>query len=101
MCFRAFSLLTLLGLLFVKPGFGQAGDTDITGWLGAKMELIRTLEDRVNKFEDWQNDVEALEARLNATVDELTRQKVEVDRLTKENEGTRFMMISLSTCIHT
>ncbi|XP_070785908.1 cerebellin-1-like [Enoplosus armatus] len=85
--FRALLLLTLLGLLLVEPGFGQRGDMDISEWLKEKVELMKNLEDKLKHAERWQNDVEALEARLNATVDELTRQKAEVDRLSKDNEG--------------
>lgn len=86
-------LLTLLGLLSVEPGFGQRDDMDISEWLKAKMELMTNLEEKLKYAERRQNDVEALEARLNATVDELTKQKAEVDRLNKENEGTRLMMM--------
>lgn len=82
-------LLTLLGFLFVEPGFGQRGDMDITEWMRTKEQLIKNLEDKLTDIERQQNDVEALEARLNATVDELTRQKAEMDKLKKENEGTR------------
>lgn len=87
-------LLTLLGLLFVQPGSGERGDMDISEWLKAKEELIKSLEDKLKHVERWQKDVEALEARLNATVDALARQKAEVDRLNEENEVTRFMMMS-------
>lgn len=87
-------LLTLLGLLFVAPGFGERGDIDISEWLRDKVELIKNLEDKLKNAERWQKDVEALEARLNATVDELTGQKAEVERLNKKNEGTRFMMMN-------
>ncbi|XP_070710946.1 cerebellin 11 [Pempheris klunzingeri] len=85
--FRTLLLSTLLGLLFVEPGFGQRGDMNTGQWLKDKEELIKNLEDRVKYAEGCQNDVEALEARLNATVDELMRQKAEVDRLSSENEG--------------
>ncbi|XP_029311247.1 cerebellin 11 [Cottoperca gobio] len=84
---RALLLLTLLGLLFVEPGFGQRVDMDISEWLSDKIELIKNLEDKLKQLETRQNDSEALEAKLNATVDEVTRQKAEVDGLRKENEG--------------
>ncbi|XP_018543346.1 cerebellin-1 [Lates calcarifer] len=87
--FRAMLLLTLLGFLFVEPGFGQRGDMDITEWMRTKEQLIKNLEDKLTDIERQQNDVEALEARLNATVDELTRQKAEMDKLKKENEGLK------------
>ncbi len=87
-------LLTFLGLLSVEPGFGQRGDMNVSEWLKDKVELIKNLEDKLKYAERWQNNVEALEARLNATVDKLARQKAEVDRLNKENEGTRFMMMT-------
>ncbi|XP_034412830.1 cerebellin 11 [Cyclopterus lumpus] len=80
--FRALRLLTLLGLLFVEPGFGQRGDMDVGEWLREKAELL-------NAFGDKLKDVRALEARLNATVDQLTGQKAEVDRLREENEGLK------------
>ncbi|XP_076580627.1 cerebellin 11 [Chaetodon auriga] len=78
-------LLTLLGLLFVEPGFGQRGDMESSERL--KVELIKNLQDKPTYVEKQQRDVDALEARLNATVDELTRQRAEVDRLNEENEG--------------
>lgn len=84
--FRTLLLLTLLGL--VEKGLGQRGDTDMLEWLTAKEELIKKFEDKVKDVERWQSDVEALESRLNATVDEVTRQKGEVEKLNKENEGT-------------
>ncbi|XP_068581681.1 cerebellin-1-like [Cebidichthys violaceus] len=87
--FRALLLLTLLGLLFVEPAFGQRGDMDIGEWLRDKVELIKNLEDKLKHVESLQNDVGALEAGLNATVDELMGQKAEVDRLKKENEGLK------------
>nr|XP_020510204.1 cerebellin-2-like [Labrus bergylta] len=80
-------LLTLLGLSLIEPGFGQRGDGDTSEWLTAKEELIKKLEDKLKYVERWQSDVEALEARLNATVDELRGQKAEVEKLNKENEG--------------
>ncbi|XP_041821662.1 complement C1q tumor necrosis factor-related protein 3-like [Chelmon rostratus] len=85
MAIWALRLLTLLGLLFVEPGFGQRGDTE--GSERLKAELIKNLEDKLRYVEKRQSDADALEARLNATVDELTRQKAEVDRLSKENQG--------------
>lgn len=69
------------------PAFGQRDDMDISEWLRAQVGLIKNVEDKLKDSEKWQNDVEALEARLNATVEELTRQKADVDRLKKENEG--------------
>lgn len=87
MDFRALLLLTLLGIFFVGPAFGQRDDMDISEWLRAQVGLIKNVEDKLKDSEKWQNDVEALEARLNATVEELTRQKADVDRLKKENEG--------------
>lgn len=86
--FRASLLLTFLGLSFVELGFGQRGDMDINEWFRDKVELIKNLEDKLKQVEKRQNDVEAFEAKLNATVDEVARQKAEVDRLKKENEGT-------------
>ncbi|XP_070849357.1 cerebellin-4-like [Chaetodon trifascialis] len=82
---RAVLLLTLLGLLFVEPGFGQRGDMESSEWL--KVELIKNFQDKLEYVDKLQHDVDALEARLNMTVDELTRQRGEVDRLNKENEG--------------
>ncbi|XP_023271148.1 complement C1q-like protein 2 [Seriola lalandi dorsalis] len=82
--FRASLLLTLLGFLFVKPGFGQSSDMDIRDTIE---KLIKNLQDKLKDVETRQNDFEALEARLNATVDELTRQKAEMESLKKENEG--------------
>uniref|UniRef100_A0A3B4X9L4 Complement C1q-like protein 2 n=1 Tax=Seriola lalandi dorsalis TaxID=1841481 RepID=A0A3B4X9L4_SERLL len=74
--FRASLLLTLLGFLFVKPGFGQSSDMDIRDTIE---KLIKNLQDKLKDVETRQNDFEALEARLNATVDELTRQKAEME----------------------
>lgn len=79
-------LLTLLSSLFVEPGFGQRGDLDNRD---TTEKLIKNLQDKLKEVESRQDDVEALEAKLNATVDELTRQKTEMDRLKKEIEGTR------------
>ncbi|KAI4808132.1 hypothetical protein KUCAC02_000200 [Chaenocephalus aceratus] len=80
-------LLTLLGVLFVEPGFGQRGDIDINEWLKDKVEFIKTLEEKLKEVEGRQNGFDALEIKLNATVDEVTRQKAEMDKLKKENEG--------------
>ncbi|XP_074555471.1 cerebellin 11 [Halichoeres trimaculatus] len=90
--FRTLLLLTLLGLSAVEKALGQRGDTDIREWLTAKEELIKKFEDKAKDVERWQSDVEALEARLNATVDEVTRQKAEVEKLNKENEGLRMRL---------
>ncbi|XP_068444402.1 cerebellin 11 [Clinocottus analis] len=79
---RALLLLTLLGLLFGEPGFGQRGDMNIDEWLSDKGELL-------NKFGHKLKDIEALEARVNATVDELKGQKAEADKLKEENEGLK------------
>uniref|UniRef100_UPI0037E80E5D cerebellin 11 n=1 Tax=Semicossyphus pulcher TaxID=241346 RepID=UPI0037E80E5D len=87
MAIRALFLLTLVGLFLVEPAFGQRGDMDIKEWLTGKVEFINKLEDKLKEAERWRNDAEALEARLNATVDELARQKAEVEKLNKENEG--------------
>ncbi|XP_022625648.1 complement C1q-like protein 2 [Seriola dumerili] len=87
--FRASLLLTLLGFLFVKPGFGQRGDMDIRDTIE---KLIKNLQDKPKDVETQQNDFEALEARLNATVDELTRQKAEMESLKKENEGLQMRL---------
>ncbi|XP_041635883.1 cerebellin 11 [Cheilinus undulatus] len=85
--FRTLLLLTLLGFSLVESGLGQRGDEDIYEWLTAKTELIKKLEDKVKNVERWQSEVEALEARLNKTVDELTRQEAEVEKLNKDNEA--------------
>ncbi|XP_075948644.1 complement C1q-like protein 4 [Anarhichas minor] len=69
---------------------------DIDEWLKDKVELIKNLEDKLKCVERLQNDVGALEAGLNATVDELTAQKAEVDRLKKENEGAPQIAFSAS-----
>uniref|UniRef100_A0A4W6EF12 C1q domain-containing protein n=1 Tax=Lates calcarifer TaxID=8187 RepID=A0A4W6EF12_LATCA len=61
-----------------------------------KEQLIKNLEDKLTDIERQQNDVEALEARLNATVDELTRQKAEMDKLKKENEAASQIAFSVS-----
>uniref|UniRef100_A0A671XN66 Complement C1q-like protein 2 n=1 Tax=Sparus aurata TaxID=8175 RepID=A0A671XN66_SPAAU len=87
--FGALLLLTLLGLSFGEPGFVQRDYMNTLEWLRAKVEFINNLEDKLKIFDGWQSDVYALEARLNATVDELTRQKAEVDRLNKENQDLR------------
>lgn len=95
--FGALLLLTLLGLSFGEPGFVQRDYMNTLEWLRAKVEFINSLEDKLKNVEGWQGDVDALEARLNATVDELTRQKSEVDRLSKENQGTRLIVIKKKT----
>jgi len=92
-------LLTLLGLSLVGPGFGQRGDGDTSEWLTAKEELIKKLEDKLKYVESWQSDVEALEARLNATVDELRGQKAEVEKLNKENDGLKTRLIATEKAI--
>ncbi|XP_060887570.1 cerebellin-1-like [Labrus mixtus] len=90
--FMTLLVLTLLGLSLVEPGFGQGGDGDRSEWLTAKEELLKKLEDKLKHVERWQSDVEALEARLNATVDELRGQKAEVGKLNKGNEGLRMRL---------
>eukprot|EP00064_Thunnus_orientalis_P022293 superscaffoldBa00007394_g22485 len=64
--FRSLLLLTLLGFLFV--------------------------DGKLKHVEECQIDVKALEARLNATVEELMTQKAEVDRLRKENEDMQMRL---------
>ncbi|XP_058481458.1 complement C1q-like protein 2 [Solea solea] len=83
---KALVLFTLLGFLFVEPGFGQRGDTDLSEWMKAQEKLINTLQGNQKDVERQQSDLLALEARLNATVDELERQKDEMDKLKKENQ---------------
>ncbi|XP_059211575.1 complement C1q-like protein 4 [Centropristis striata] len=87
--FRALILSTLLGLFFVGSGFGQRGDMDIGEWLKDKVKLIKDLEDKLTHVEKQLDDVEDMEAKLNATVDELKRQKAEVDGLQKENNALK------------
>ncbi|XP_071315258.1 complement C1q tumor necrosis factor-related protein 3-like [Trachinotus anak] len=87
--FRALLLLILPGFLFVEPGFGQRGDMDISE---ANNKLIKNLQDKLKDIERQQNDVDALEARLNETVDELTRQKDELKTLKKENEDLQMRL---------
>ncbi|KAK5848278.1 hypothetical protein PBY51_005906 [Eleginops maclovinus] len=89
---KVMCLLTLLELLFVEPGFGQRGDIDIIELMKDKLELIKKLDEKLKGVEGRQNDFEALEAKLNATVDEVTRQKAEVDKLKKENEGLQMRL---------
>ncbi|KAL7375362.1 hypothetical protein ABVT39_016146 [Epinephelus coioides] len=90
--FGALFLLSLMGLLFVVPGFGQRGDLDVAKWMTDKVELMKNLEDKLRHVERRQNNIEALEARLNATVDKLMRQNAEVDQLKKENEGLKMRL---------
>ncbi|TWW63477.1 Complement C1q tumor necrosis factor-related protein 3 [Takifugu flavidus] len=72
---RALLFFTLLGFLFLKPGFGNIHEL-----LKAQERSIKSLEDKVDHIGACQKDVEALKERLNVTVDE-------VDRLKKDNKG--------------
>ncbi|XP_069015015.1 complement C1q tumor necrosis factor-related protein 3-like [Embiotoca jacksoni] len=90
--FRGLILPTLLGLVLVGPGFGQRGDADISEWMNAKEKVIKNLEDKLGNVEQCKNDVEALDSRLNATVDELTRQRAETDKLKTENEDLKIRL---------
>uniref|UniRef100_A0A3P8RNU7 C1q domain-containing protein n=1 Tax=Amphiprion percula TaxID=161767 RepID=A0A3P8RNU7_AMPPE len=74
--FRALLLLTLLGFMLVEPGFGQRAEMDFNEWMTANQEFIKNLEVNLKNVEQCKTDVEALDARLNATVDELERQKI-------------------------
>ena len=80
---------SLLGFLCVEPGFGQRGDMDVGEWMRAQETLTKDLQENQRHVETQQKDLEALEARLNATVDELTGQKADMDKLKEENKGTR------------
>ncbi|XP_069374342.1 cerebellin 11 [Paralichthys olivaceus] len=82
----ALLVLTLLGFLCVEPAFGQRGDMDVGEWMRAQEKLIKNFLENQRNAETQQKDLEALEDRLNATVDELTRQKADMDKLKKENE---------------
>lgn len=66
---------TLLGFLFLEPGFGNIHEL-----LKAQERSIKSLEDKVDRIGACQKDVKALKERLNVTVDE-------VDRLKKDNKG--------------
>lgn len=72
---RALHFFTLLGFLFLEPGFGNIHEL-----LKAQETSIKSLEDKVGHIGACQKDVEALKERLNVTVDE-------VDRLKKDNKG--------------
>lgn len=72
---RALLFFTLLGFLFLEPGFGN-----IQELLKAQERSIKILEDKVDNIGACQKDVESLKERLNVTVDE-------VDRLKKDNKG--------------
>uniref|UniRef100_A0A3B5BIB9 Complement C1q tumor necrosis factor-related protein 3-like n=1 Tax=Stegastes partitus TaxID=144197 RepID=A0A3B5BIB9_9TELE len=87
MDFTALRLLILLGFMHVEPGFGQRDDMDFSEWMTANQKYIKNLVLNLTNAEQCRSDVEALDARLNATVDELTRQKAEIDNLKTENEG--------------
>ncbi|KAM3590109.1 uncharacterized protein V6R79_003983 [Siganus canaliculatus] len=93
---RSLLMSTVLGLLLVTLTRGETGDwtldTGVSEWLKNKVDLIRNMEEKLKSVEKWEADVEALEARLNATVDELTRQKAEVDRLSKESEELKMRL---------
>ncbi|XP_047431776.1 complement C1q tumor necrosis factor-related protein 3-like [Mugil cephalus] len=85
---RAWLLLALLGFfLFAEPGFGQKGNVDISEWMRVKDEVIKSLQDRLTNVEKCKIDGDTLEARLNATKDELTREKAETDKLKEEIKG--------------
>ncbi|XP_053199103.1 complement C1q tumor necrosis factor-related protein 3-like [Scomber japonicus] len=75
-----------MGFLIVEPGFGEIADLAMNDWLKTQMETIMNIGDKLKYVEKYQDDIEALEARLNGTVEELKEQKAEVDRLKKENE---------------
>ncbi|KAM7366440.1 hypothetical protein PAMP_015878 [Pampus punctatissimus] len=60
---------------------------DMSEWMRTQVDSIKNIEDKLKDVEKCQNDVEALEARLNLTVEDLARQKAEVDKLKKANEG--------------
>uniref|UniRef100_A0A3P8RRJ1 C1q domain-containing protein n=1 Tax=Amphiprion percula TaxID=161767 RepID=A0A3P8RRJ1_AMPPE len=87
--FRALLLLTLLGFMLVEPGFGQRAEMDFNEWMTANQEFIKNLEVNLKNVEQCKTDVEALDARLNATVDELERQKAEMDKMKMENEDLK------------
>ncbi|XP_047194913.1 complement C1q-like protein 4 isoform X1 [Hippoglossus stenolepis] len=82
----ALLVLSLLGFLCVEPGFGQRGDVDVGEWMRAQEKLTKDLQENQRHVETQQKDLEALEARLNATVDELTGQKADMDKLKEENK---------------
>ncbi|XP_008298462.1 complement C1q tumor necrosis factor-related protein 3-like isoform X2 [Stegastes partitus] len=89
MDFTALRLLILLGFMHVEPGFGQRDDMDFSEWMTANQKYIKNLVLNLTNAEQCRSDVEALDARLNATVDELTRQKAEIDNLKTENEDLK------------
>ncbi|KAM4536938.1 complement C1q tumor necrosis factor-related protein 3-like isoform 2-T2 [Odontesthes bonariensis] len=66
----------------------QRGDEDLNEWMKEKEKLMKNLEDKL-KIVECQSKTEALGTRLNTTVDELTRQKAEMEKLKKENEGLK------------
>ncbi|XP_029944240.1 cerebellin 11 [Salarias fasciatus] len=68
--------LALLGFLSVDPGLAQRGDAETTA---------KNLENA----DQYGKAIEDLEARLNETVDELSRQKIHTEELKKENEDIK------------
>lgn len=84
---RSLLLLTLMGFLIVEPSYGEVADLGMPDWLKTQMETIMNIGDKLKYVEEHQDDIKALEAKLNETVEELTEQKAEITRLRKENEG--------------
>ncbi|XP_030018732.1 cerebellin 11 [Sphaeramia orbicularis] len=83
---RALVLFMVLGFLFPEPGFGQIHELVVNEWFRDRIELIRTLPEKLAKIDECEEKAVALEARLNATEEELTKQRAEMDKLKEENE---------------
>ncbi|CAN9509742.1 unnamed protein product [Ophioblennius macclurei] len=81
--------LTLLGFLRVEPGFAQKGDTEMSEWMKANEKFMNTLQESLKNADQCSKAVDALETRLNETMDELSRQKLQTEELKKENEELR------------
>ncbi|XP_056156075.1 complement C1q tumor necrosis factor-related protein 3-like [Lampris incognitus] len=90
MGFRALLLLAILGCQWGAGILQRRDDANIyeeQKELTAKIELLSCLEAKLNDTEKWRNDLNVLETRLNATIEELERQRAETNRLKEANEA--------------
>ncbi|KAK7910392.1 hypothetical protein WMY93_015076 [Mugilogobius chulae] len=76
-------VLVLLGFSSVKS---QRGDFTMPDWFQSKLDIILKLEERMNNVDKCCKAIENLEIRLNDTLDELTKQKQDINKLKEENE---------------
>ncbi|XP_053716045.1 cerebellin 11 [Synchiropus splendidus] len=97
---RTLLILPLLGFMLMESGSAQRGDSSV---LAERLtaESIKKLEEKVAAVERWRNETDALQARLNDTVDMLERQKAEVEALKKESQEMRTRLAASEEVIKT